>query len=97
MSTPRTTHFVAILCILQYIKSILFYGLYFSIQSSLMLRTYFDIDWTVDPTDRCFTTGCCFFLSDSLISWHNKKQTIVSCSSTEAEYKAFAYATSKFL
>uniref|UniRef100_A0A2N9HPR0 CCHC-type domain-containing protein n=1 Tax=Fagus sylvatica TaxID=28930 RepID=A0A2N9HPR0_FAGSY len=50
-----------------------------------------------DPTDRHSTTGFCFFLGDSLISWRSKKQHIVSRSSTEAEYRALADTTSELL
>ena len=34
MSTPRSTHYAAVLRILRYIKGTLFYGLHFSTQSS---------------------------------------------------------------
>uniref|UniRef100_A0A2N9GJX2 Integrase catalytic domain-containing protein n=1 Tax=Fagus sylvatica TaxID=28930 RepID=A0A2N9GJX2_FAGSY len=53
--------------------------------------------WAGDPTDRRSTTGFCFFLGDSLISWRSKKQHIVSRSSTEAEYRALADTTSELL
>ena len=45
----------------------------------------------------CLTTGYCFLFSDSLISWRSKKQTVVSHSSTEAEYRALADTVSELL
>ncbi|WJZ96775.1 hypothetical protein VitviT2T_015427 [Vitis vinifera] len=50
-----------------------------------------------DPTDRRSTTGYCFLLGSSLISWRSKKQTFVARSSTEAEYRALADTTSELL
>jgi hypothetical protein len=61
------------------------------------LRAYADANWTRDPTDRRFTTGYCFLLGSSLISWSNKKQSVVAHSSTEAEYRALTDATSELL
>jgi hypothetical protein len=68
MSAPRSTHYVAILRILRYLKGTLFHGLHFSAQSSLTLRAYSDADWVGDPTDRRSITSYCFLLSSSLIS-----------------------------
>ena len=97
MSAPRTTHFSAVLRILRYVKGTLFHGLHFCHSSPLELRAYSDADWAGDPTDRRSTTGYCFFLGTSLISWRSKKQTVVSRSSTEAEYRALADTTSELL
>ena len=97
MSAPRSSHFSAVLRILRYIKGTMFHGLHFAANSSLVLSGYFDADWAGDPTDRRSTTGYCFFLGTSLISWRSKKQIVVARSSTESEYRALADATSELL
>uniref|UniRef100_A0A2N9J8J4 CCHC-type domain-containing protein n=1 Tax=Fagus sylvatica TaxID=28930 RepID=A0A2N9J8J4_FAGSY len=97
LSAPHSTHYAAVLHILRYIKGTMFHGLHFSAHSTLDLCAYSDADWAGDPTDRRSTTGFCFFLGDSLISWRSKKQHIVSRSSTEAEYRALADTTSELL
>uniref|UniRef100_A0A2N9G938 Reverse transcriptase Ty1/copia-type domain-containing protein n=1 Tax=Fagus sylvatica TaxID=28930 RepID=A0A2N9G938_FAGSY len=97
MSAPRSTHYAAVLRILRYLKGTLFHGLHFSAQSPLTLRAYSDADWAGDPTDRRSTTGYCFLLGSSLISWRSKKQSVVARSSTEAEYRALADTTSELL
>ena len=56
-----------------------------------------DADWAGDPIDRKSTTGYCFLLGSSLISWRSKKQTFVARSSTEAEYRALIDTTSELL
>ena len=69
LSAPRSTHYAAVLYILRYLKGTLFHGLFYSAQSPLVLRAFSDADWAGDPTDRRSTTGYCFLLDSSLISW----------------------------
>lgn len=97
MAAPRSTHFSAVLRILRYLKGTLFHGLHLSSLSPLELYAYTDADWAGDPTDRRSTTGYCFLLGTSLISWRSKKQSVVARSSTEAEYRALADTTSEIL
>lgn len=97
LAAPRTTHYAAVLRILRYVKGTIFQGLHFPFNSPLELKAYSDSDWAGDPTDRRSTTGYCFFLGDSLISWRSKKQTVVARSSTEAEYRALADTTSELV
>ena len=75
----------------------MFHGLHFFAHSTLDFCAYSDADWVKDPTNRRSTTSFCFFLGNSLISWHNKKQHIVSCSSTETEYRILADTISELL
>jgi hypothetical protein len=63
----------------------------------LELRAYSDDDHDNDPTDHKSITGFCIFLSNSLISWKNKKQSIVFQSSTEVEYNAITSTTKEIV
>ncbi|GKB13194.1 putative ribonuclease H-like domain-containing protein [Tanacetum coccineum] len=58
--------------------------------SPVDLEAYTDSDYAGASLDRKSTTGGCQFLRSRLISWQCKKQTIVTTSTTEAEYVAAA-------
>ena len=75
--------------ILRYLKGSSRRGLLFQ-KGNLELSIYSDSYWANDKDDRCSTTGYLLFLGQNLISWCTKKQTRVSRSSTEAEYRAMA-------
>jgi hypothetical protein len=54
----------------------------------LRLEVYSDSDWAADLNDRKSVTGTITFLNHMPISWSSRKQSIVTTSSTEAEYVA---------
>lgn len=97
IASPTTIHWAAVLRILRYLRGTISQSLLFSSTSSPELRAYSDSDWAGDITDRKSTTGYCIFLGDSLISWKSKKQSVVSRSSTEAEYRAMASTTTQIV
>ena len=94
VAAPTCTHWAAVVRILRYLRGTMFRSLLLSSTSTLELRAYSDASYARNSTDRRSVTGFCVFLGDSLISWKSKKQSVVSLSSTEAEYRAMA-STSK--
>ncbi|XP_062099985.1 secreted RxLR effector protein 161-like [Humulus lupulus] len=97
VASPTTVHWATVLRILRYLRGTQFQSLLFPSTSTLELRAYSDADWGGDCTDRNSTTVFCIFLGDSLISWKSKKLTVVSRSSTEAEYRAMASTTTEIV
>ncbi|KAL5581773.1 hypothetical protein UlMin_014215 [Ulmus minor] len=95
--SPTTIHWAAVLRILRYLRGTIFNSLLLPSTSSLDLRAYYDADHGRDPTSCKSVTGFCIFLGDSLISWKSKKQTVVSQSSTEVEYRAMASTTKEIV
>ncbi|KAL3615224.1 hypothetical protein CASFOL_040885 [Castilleja foliolosa] len=97
LSAPRTTHMQALTHILRYLKGSPGQGIFYSSSSSLNLQSFSDADWGSDPVTRRSTTGYCIYLGDCLISWKSKKQTTISKSSAEAEYRALSSVSSEII
>ena len=93
MSNPTTLHLEATKRVLRYIRGTLYHGISFS-SGPLTLTAFSDADWAGDPFDRRSTTSL-VFLGPSPISWSSKKQTTVTRSSTEAEYRALVTTAAK--
>ena len=81
--------------ILRYVKGTLTSGLHIGAGPIDTLTAYTDADWAGCPDSRRSTSGYCVFLGDTLVSWSSKRQTTVSRSSAEAEYRAVAHAVAE--
>nr|GEV46439.1 ribonuclease H-like domain-containing protein [Tanacetum cinerariifolium] len=66
------------------------YGLHLFSSSTTNLVAYSDADWAGCPTTRRSTSGYCVFLGNNLLSWSSKRQSTLSRSSAEAEYRVVA-------
>lgn len=93
LSHPTNAHFRAAQRVLKYLKGSPGKGLLFSHSSSLTLSGFSDADWAGCPDTRRSISGFCFFIGHSLISWKSKKQVTIARSSSEAEYRALAFAS----
>ncbi|KAK2991896.1 hypothetical protein RJ640_011585 [Escallonia rubra] len=97
MHAPRQPHLDAAFQVLRYLKGAPGQGILLPANSSLTLRAYCDADWAGCPSTRRSTTGYIIFLGSSPISWRSKKQSVVSRSSAEAEYRAMATTSSEII
>ncbi|KAK9225892.1 hypothetical protein WN943_010937 [Citrus x changshan-huyou] len=63
-------------------------GLLYPRGTHIDLTCYSDADFAGYKVDRKITSGTCYILRHSLVSWFSKKQNSVALSTTEAEYIA---------
>eukprot|EP00253_Pinus_taeda_P030109 PITA_30109 len=66
-------------------------------KASPLLVGFIDSDWVGDLDDQKFTTGYVFTLGSRPITWACKKQSAISLSSVEAEYRGAIEASKEVL
>ena len=88
MVDPRRVHLIAAKHVMRYLKGTLEFGLCYSSDSEFRLFGYTDSDWAGSTADRKRTSGCCFSLGSTMISWLSRKQSNISLSTAEAKYIA---------
>jgi hypothetical protein len=71
---------------MRYLKVTLDYGLSYDGDHDFRLNGYTNSDWVGSVFDRNITSGCCFGLGSSMISWQSRKQSRISLSMAEEKY-----------
>ncbi|XP_026444305.1 uncharacterized protein LOC113344570 [Papaver somniferum] len=97
MQHPTQSQWDAALRVVRYLKSSPGQGILLRADSNLVLNANCDADWASCPLSRRSLTAHFVFLGGYPISWKTKKQTTVSRSSAEAEYRALASTTCEII
>ncbi|KAH9696622.1 hypothetical protein KPL71_023234 [Citrus sinensis] len=87
-SCPKESHLLAVKRIFRYLSGTIDIGLWYPRGTHIDLTCFSDADFTGYKVDRKSTSGTCYILGHSLVSWFSKKQNSVALSTTEAEYIA---------
>jgi hypothetical protein len=87
MHDPREPHLTVMKRILRYLCGTPDFGLLLRRSSGSDLVIYNDNDWAGCPNTQRSTSGYAVFLKDNLVSWSAKRQTVISRSSAEDEYR----------
>jgi hypothetical protein len=70
---PKQVHLVATKHVLRYLKGTLDHGLWYRSDHEFRLYGFSYSDWADSIPDQKSTSGYCFSLGSSMISWSNKK------------------------
>ncbi|RVW64653.1 Retrovirus-related Pol polyprotein from transposon RE1 [Vitis vinifera] len=96
-SAPTVKHWAALEQIFCYLKKAPGLAILYSGQGHTCIECFSDVDWAGFKFDRRSTTGYCVFIGGNLVAWKSKKQSVVSRSSAESEYRAMAQATCEII
>jgi hypothetical protein len=77
----------------RYLRGTMEYGLRYLGGDGVELQGYTDSDWEGSAVDKKSTSGCCFNLGSTMITWFNRKKTSVALSSIEVEYMEVSMAS----
>ena len=85
---PKESHLNEVKRIFRYLKGTIEIGLWYPKCDNFEFMCYLDADFGGYKIDRKNSSGTCHFLGHSLVSWHGKKQNLVTLSPAKAEYIA---------
>ncbi|XP_050908121.1 uncharacterized mitochondrial protein AtMg00810 [Lathyrus oleraceus] len=90
LEAPTTMHQQTMKRVLRYLRGTTELGLCYKREGEENLVAFCDSDYAGDLEDRKSTSGYVFKMSNGLVAWSSKKQSVVSLSTTEAEFISVA-------
>jgi len=90
-------HWVVAKHVLMYLQGTMEYGLRYVRSGGVQLLGYTGSDWAGSAVDRKSTSGRCFNLGSTVISWFRRKQMSMELSSAKAEYMAISLVCSEVI
>ena len=97
MQAPCTIHLEGVYRVLAYLKRAPGKGLLYRQQGHLHIEAYSDSGFAGDKEDRKSHGGYVTYVGGNLVTWRSQKQSIMSRSSAEAEYRAMADTTAEMM
>jgi hypothetical protein len=88
MVESRHVQLIATKHVMRYLKGIIDYGLRYASDREISLHGFADSDWIGSVAEQKSTSGCCFGMGSTMISWFSKKNISVALSMAEVEYIA---------
>lgn len=95
MHAPTLEHWNAVKRALHYLAGTTNHGILLCRGTSKNLHAFSDADWAGDADDYISTNGYVVYIGNHPVSWSSKKQNTIARSSTEAEYRSVANASSE--
>ncbi|XP_071695034.1 uncharacterized mitochondrial protein AtMg00810-like [Rutidosis leptorrhynchoides] len=97
IADPRHNHMEAVTRVLRYLKATTVQGILLPKGSNINLEAYCDSDWLRCPFSIRSRTGYLLLFRGAPISWKSKKQSVVSRSYAEAEYRAMSLSVHELI
>lgn len=95
MQEPHELHWKVSKRILRYVKETTSYGIYYTFGYTLDLVGYTDFDWVGDAKDHKSTSGYVLSIGYGPICQSSRKQTTISLSLAEVEYRGVVNTTTQ--
>ena len=70
---PRWVHLIVAKHVMRYLKGMIDFDLYYDGDHDYKLYDYIDADWVGSASDRKSTSGGCYCLGSTMISWFSRK------------------------
>jgi hypothetical protein len=83
---PKHEHWIATKHVLRYIHGTINYGLIYTTSNDIQIHGFTDSDWAGSEKYRKSTSGMCFSLGSTMISWGNMKQKSITLNITKTKY-----------